>query len=378
MKVLEKAERSSVACLVDVGGGRIAGAGSSGIAVWSASSGLVDLSAPDAATSPRGPVTSLVRIWGDRLAAGHDSGALSLWKLGPDALTPAGQLDAVHSGAVLVLAVAAARRTSGDSGAHPRLLASGGADAMIRLWDADGSAGPRALIQLKGHSGPISGLSYLQSGMLVSCALDGSLRVWGATAIDSAAGFGASCRCLVVMNGAVPGGARALCASTDGDVIVGSTSGALLQWHWDASGRKLVPKPLPEITSRLHSGRGPVVAALASPDGGLVASADEASSELRLWLTAPSWDGLDGVWAPAPGGSAACPPFVLVRGRVGGHKPASLPAETQPLFSPAFFRSAPWPFPLQASIPARSLPLQRRSPLPRCEEMLEVCSFCAS
>lgn len=316
---LQNATRDAVSCLVDAGGGRLAGGGPSGITVWASASGQQECSAPDAAASPRGPVTALARLWADRLAAGHDSGAVTLWRLGPgDSMTPAGRFDASHSGAVLALAVASARRPGDASGGHPRLLASGGADAMIRLWDPDGGgAGPRALIPLKSNTGPVTGLAAVGgAGTLISASLDGSLRIWSATAMESGSGgFTVACRCLTNLANAAPGGARALCSTTDGGAVVaGTASGALLLWRWDASGRKLAPHPLPAAAARAHAGRGAASAvALASQDGGLVASCDESSGEVRLWLSAPALDGLDGVWAPAPGGAAACAPFVLVR-----------------------------------------------------------------
>lgn len=280
--------------------------------MWDAATGRAECSAPDAAAANRGPVSSLSLLWGDRLAAGHGSGEVTLWRLpaGGGALLPAGRFDASHSGAVLSLAVLSVRRPAGDSGAHPRALASGGADAMIRLWDPDA---PRALIQLKGHSGPVTGLAAVGVGALVSASADGSLRAWGATAMDAPQGFSASCRCLFVASGAVPGGARALCATSDGSfVFAAAAAGPLRLWRWDPSARKLAPRTPPEAAARVHAGGAACAVSVASPDGALVGSSAEGSGELRLWLSAPS--AASAAWAPAPGGSAACAPFVVVSG----------------------------------------------------------------
>jgi WD40 repeat protein len=92
----------------------------------------------------------------DQAAARHTGGRTS-WK--------------GHEGTVLALAV------SPDS----RMLATGGADQMIRLWELpDG----RPLAQWEGHEGAVTALAFRLDGRgLVSGASDGVLKLWDLASI---------------------------------------------------------------------------------------------------------------------------------------------------------------------------------------------------
>src|SRR5258706_16199086 len=56
------------------------------------------------------------------------------------------------------------------------LLASGGDDRMVHVWDARAAA---AMIKpLKGHTGTVTGVAFAGAGRLVSASHDQTLRVW--------------------------------------------------------------------------------------------------------------------------------------------------------------------------------------------------------
>ena len=59
-----------------------------------------------------------------------------------------------------------------------RLLASGSADGLIALWEADG----QPLATLRGHTGVIYGVALSDDGrLLASGGLDGTARLWDTT-----------------------------------------------------------------------------------------------------------------------------------------------------------------------------------------------------
>ena len=57
-----------------------------------------------------------------------------------------------------------------------KLLASGGADNLVKIWDV---VGMKELKQLKGHDMPVTGVAFAgDSATLVSIGLDRTIRVW--------------------------------------------------------------------------------------------------------------------------------------------------------------------------------------------------------
>lgn len=77
-----------------------------------------------------------------------------------------------HAAGVTALAFSPA-----PDGAEAALLASGGADGVVILWDV-GSAGPLAV--LEGHQGALRGLAFsLDGSRLASGDAEGAVRLWG-------------------------------------------------------------------------------------------------------------------------------------------------------------------------------------------------------
>jgi WD40 repeat protein len=105
-------------------------------------------------------------------SAGYD-GTVRLWELAPTApLASAGSLDRSlatlegHGGLIFALAL----------NADGRLLATGGEDTMVRLWDTGSGS---LLTTLQGHGGPVFGLALGKDGhLLASGGLDGTIRLW--------------------------------------------------------------------------------------------------------------------------------------------------------------------------------------------------------
>ncbi len=129
-------------------------------------------SAPLASVSGHaGAVTALAAVRSAEgralLASGGADGSVRLWDVsGGTAIAP-GPLAAGHTGAVTALAFT-------EDGA---LLASGGDDQTVRLWDAQTGA---PLATLTGHSAAVTNLSFSPDGAaLLSTDSAGGVKVWG-------------------------------------------------------------------------------------------------------------------------------------------------------------------------------------------------------
>lgn len=151
--------RSEATALAFAPDGAILAAGTrySALQLWPVPGGAPDW-LPDGA---RGLVTGIAfSPDGTLLAAASE--VLRIWTRDRTRRSDAVEL---HGGQALAIAV------SPDS----QLLATGGVDAQVRLWNRDAAAQGAPLV---GHSGPVAALTFAGPGTLLSGGADGSVRVW--------------------------------------------------------------------------------------------------------------------------------------------------------------------------------------------------------
>jgi WD40 repeat protein len=130
-----------------------------------------------------------------------------------------------HEGAVLCLALL-------SNG----LMASGGADGLVRLWSSEGE--PRGV--LHGHTGWVWALAPLADGLLASASEDGTVRLWNT---------GTATEASVPVQVGAP--VRALAALPSGGLISGQSTGELTTWQL-TQGPHLALTP--RATHRVHGG----------------------------------------------------------------------------------------------------------------------------
>jgi WD40 repeat protein/serine/threonine protein kinase len=115
----------------------------------------------------RGPAETLAATFltaTDRVAVGDRDGTVTFWDL-KNSSAPV-QMFEGHEGPVQAIAVT----SSGE------MVASGGADRVIRLWDAVALSHARTY---RGHQTGVTALAFSGDGrMLASAAVDGRIRIW--------------------------------------------------------------------------------------------------------------------------------------------------------------------------------------------------------
>jgi WD40 repeat protein len=208
-----------------------------------------------------------------------------------------------HGGPVqCVLALPAPARPARRRRRRPRagLVATGSDDAAVRLWCADTGA---AVATLAGHAGVVCALAPLTGGLLASGGLDGTVRVWelaaracarilqhasGVRALAAVAGGGLAAGLVdgrislwgprgergAVLEGHSPSGACVWSLAALPHGLLASGGGDKAVRVWDVEARACVAA----LDAPAHAGRaglheGPVYALDALPDGRLVTRA---------------------------------------------------------------------------------------------------------
>lgn len=141
-----------------------------------------------------------------------------------------------------------------------RMLATGGDDKVIRLWDL--RAGRQIGLPLRGHNGTVYSVEFSPDGRrLVSAGSDGTVRVWD---VRSHRQLGSSLRSKKVIVATFSRDGRMLASSGDRTIRL-----------WDARTHRSLAAPL--------TGHTDTVADIAfSPDGRMLASAGD-DMVIRLW-----------------------------------------------------------------------------------------------
>lgn len=169
--------------------------------------------------APRGGTRS-ANTTGERVVAtGGSDGSITLWDV-----ISGGQMRQFrgHQGAVQALRIAR----------DGRVMASGGADGTVRLWDV---AGGRQQAQLTGHAGAVTALAFSPSGKLVaSGGADQTVRLWSAAdgrAVASFSGAGGAVSALAFL-----GEDKVVSGAADGSVKVWGSGGSSAVDSWRADG----------------------------------------------------------------------------------------------------------------------------------------------
>jgi WD40 repeat protein len=136
------------------------------------------------------------------------------------------------------------------------MLASGGRDRTIRLWDVPART-PAGV--LRGHRGAVRSVAFApDGGLLASAGDDGTVRLW--SPIDRA------------QVGELADDARAVAFCAGGDILASAGRDGSIRL-WDPAARN-------HTTAKGH--RGAVRSVAFAPDGGLLASAGD-DGTVRLW-----------------------------------------------------------------------------------------------
>jgi WD40 repeat protein/class 3 adenylate cyclase len=241
---------------------------------------------------------------GRSVAVGDDRGDISLFDV-PTGVTPPSRGDPppiasrrvihhAHSGSIFTI------RFSHDG----RLLITGGADKMVRIWDV---ATGEAIAVLTGHAGAVTDASFSSDGkLIVTASQDGTARIWDASTAGSifvlrghtaevvSARFNSDGRFVLTQGG--DGTVRAWRVSMEQSrVILRGHTGTVLSVTFSPDGRSLATGSedrtarVWDLATRraarvLTHPRG-VLAVTFDPEGKLVATGGE-DGEARAWRVA--------------------------------------------------------------------------------------------
>jgi WD40 repeat protein len=150
-----------------------------------------------------------------------------------------------------------------------RRLATGGADATIRLWDPEAQ---RTEHRLPGHTGGVKALAFRGDGqLLVSGSADGTVRLW-----DVATG---ACRRTLAVGGKV----NSLALSPDGRTIALTThiEDRVEVWDVDSGRQQFALWTYEEGKERLSYAAWNIVRF--SPDGSQIYATDNAGEGVVVW-----------------------------------------------------------------------------------------------
>jgi WD40 repeat protein len=149
-----------------------------------------------------------------------------------------------------------------------RIMATGGADGDVRLWDVSQPSQPRLIKKITASAGTVDGLAFGPSGDILAAAYDNQVvALWNVHSPTQPRLFSA-------FPAEGPLGI-AVAISPDGSVLAASGTGTAVQL-WDIT--------TPGHPRKLAALAGSAADALAfSPDGNLLASGSQGDFDVRLW-----------------------------------------------------------------------------------------------